>query len=165
MCTHDFFVIDSYPTCVLCGLVKPDRYLDDSITAWGHSVHADKKVTRAQRFARLCKNLRGFQNIPDEVLEECQHFTTLPELKAHLKATNPKLLKKLPSIWRQTGHLFRGPTEEELERLKFLFNAQSKSRSFLVTLPKLLIEIGRQDLLQFIKIPSRAVQKKHDCLL
>lgn len=164
MCDHEIRVIESFPTCILCGQ-QGTQLLDTTVLQYNAPHYCTKRVTRVQRFARLCKNLQGLQSVPCDVLESCKDIDNIKTLRKFMKKHHHKHLKKLPSVWRQTGHNFRGPTVEEIDRLCFLFNSQETNKSFLVLLPKLLIQIGRPDLLSFVKIPSLTVQKKYNCLI
>ena len=162
LCCHKLREYDGAVVCVLCGQMQ-DARLDTSIMAFGATVHRKKVVTRVDRFLRLCKNICGFQKVPEEVLEACAHCATdYKALRAFVYANYKKYHNKCPSIWRQLGNCFRGLTPIEFDRLRLLFVAHERESSFLILIPYLLQQIGRDDLFRFIKLPSKFIQKKYN---
>ena len=100
---------------------------------------------------------------PEEVLEACAHCATDYEtLRAFVYANYKKYHNKCPSIWRQLGNCYRGLTPIEFDRLRLLFVAHERESSFLILIPYLLQQIGRDDLFRFIKLPSKFIQKKYN---
>ena len=162
LCCHKVREYEGAIVCVLCGITQEAR-LDTSIMAFGATVHRKKVVTRVDRFLRLCKNICGFQKVPEEVLEDCARFADdYKALRAFVYVNHKKYHNKCPSIWRQLGNCYEGLAPTEFDRLRLLFVAHDRESSFLILIPYLLQQIGRDDLFQFIKLPSKFIQKKYD---
>ena len=168
-CEHEFFDCDGFKTCKQCGFIS-ELTLDPTNTTYmqhSHLAISIKNYTRKDRFCRLFHNLRGLQEIPIPVMEQIPPNLSLEGLKKFLKKRKHlrKYLNKLPSIWRQLGHKLEIITDQESTRARHMFNNISQKKSFLVVLPYVCKNIGRPDLLKYLKTPSVAMMKKYNLFL
>ena len=126
-----------------------------------------KKYSRKQRFMRLFHNLRGLQNIKHNIMRQIPPQIKLVNLRGFLKKNRflRRHCAKIPSIWRQLGHEMPDISEKDMEKACYCFCKIREKKSFLILLPFICIQIGRRDLLKFIKQPSKNIQKKYSIVI
>ena len=169
MCEHDYFEEEGHNMCRNCGLVGA-MVLDTRNVTYDQYTQMspnNKHYRRKDRFSRLFHNLRGLQEIPIPLMQKIPANLALGELKKHMKKSKDlrKFLNKLPSIWYQLGHKLLPISELERKRAVRLFCEIKEKKSFLVVLPYICKQIGRSDLLKYLKTPSDAMMKKYDLFL
>ena len=168
-CDHKIINENGHRVCSECGVVK-GILLDPrnmTYTQQSQITPCGKNYLRKDRFYRLFHNLRGLQEVPCEIMKQIPADISLEGLKRFLKKRKHlrKYINKLPSIWYQLGHKTRIITEQESIRACQLFCKIVEKKSFLVLLPYICKEIGRTDLLKFLKKPSKAMMKKYDIFI
>ena len=167
MCTHPQIILDnSFNICTHCGEVISHLLTTEEQTYTDKTCNVFKpRYTRECRLNRLLANLRGWQQIPDEVMLECLPFKSdLTGLKIHMKKTKSlrKFFGKLPSIWRNLGNIFHCISRREITLCIYKFREMNRKISFIILVPYLLKQIGLDSLLVFLKKPSKSILKKYD---
>lgn len=158
MCDHIIIADVGQRVCCLCGQIFGTEFV--------HAICSrsilKRPYNRATRFKRLILNLRGFSNIPFEIMELVKHAKTLDDIRKELRTNKQgRFLHHLPSIWRSLGHEFEGIQPSEVTRALVMFNNISEKISFMYLLTIILHKISRHDLCQFLKEPSPGMKKKY----
>ena len=167
MCECEIFSENGFNVCKKCGVST--RFLDPNLQSYADEtryMYCKRSYSRTDRFKRLLLNLNGLQWVDHDILKQCEpHFTSVIALKRWMATTPLKRHRnKIASICRQLGMKWKILTDLEIKFAQELFH-KNHSKSYLVLLPYVLKRIGRDDLLQFTKIPSIAVQKKHNIFI
>ena len=153
--------------CIRCGDCVQE--LDTSIVGFGSPpTQFARTYSRLDRFKRTFHNLRGLQRIPEELMKLIpKRNWTVESLRVFMKRHPQlkKILSKIPSVWYQLGYKGDPISYEEAHQAAMLFRRVRGKISFLVLVPWVLKQIGREDLLQFCKTPSPSMIKKYMPLL
>ena len=167
MCEHQNKIAENgHMVCVDCGLVLGLNLVTSEVT-YNDSINRQfvQVYSRKDRFHRLLCNLRGWQLVPDEIMKACDvGAVTVAELKKHMFSCKrlKKHMGKIPTIWRQLGHLFEPPSPRDFKNALFEFDNYKGKMSFVLLLPYILEIIKRVDLCKFCKKPSQLLQKKYN---
>lgn len=166
MCNHPSVVPhEGFRICDSCGEVMGPM-LDTTILGYNEPHRQTPRTySRQDRFMRTIGNLRGQQHIEPDEMARIPYCKTVPALRSYLKQHNRRLLPKIASVWYQMGHRTAPLTPEELKRCEHLFLSVKRKCSFLILVPWVLQQLGRPDLLRFVKPPSKGVMKKYANLL
>jgi len=127
-----------------------------------------KSYSRIDRFHRALTALSGLQNVSYEIMEKCAALNANNPEELRLLMNKTKMKKSLPriaSIWRQLGNNYRGLSILERQKAANIFKSINEKKSFLVLIPWIVIQIGRQDLMCFLKKASRKMQNKYELII
>ena len=159
--------VEGSDICVVCGLTR--IRLEPSVCSFSEQhTHQNRAYSRKKRFMRLFLNLQGRQNISADIMEKIpKHCKTPGELSLELR--NIQSLRsyrsKLPSIWYQLGHKWEPFSEAQIAKASIIFSQVHSKVSFLILLPWICAQIGREDMCKFCKPISPALYKKYEHVL
>ena len=162
MCTHEYIIDASDDrVCCRCGLV--DRHiLDTNVQTFTNAhTYARRRYTRRDRFKRLLINLRGFQKIPDDVLDQCAKFRSMASLRSYLSEHQKKYTGSLTSIMRCLGYHVPYLSHVELTKCLLIFDTIPRKTSFVVLMPFCLNLVSRSDIAEFCKPVSKTLAMKY----